>query len=140
MDWADSGETLLFGGNGSWTLRIGEDSQPEPLFETGDNETDLTISPNRRWVSYVSDASGERQVYVRPFPDVNSGGQRLISDGPAEDPLWGPNGQELFYLTAVAAIVVPVNAGDTFQRGTSQRLFSLDPYFQGPARSWGHFA
>ncbi len=75
-------------------------------------------------------------MYVRPFPDASSGGQRLISDGVGSDPLWGPDGRELFYLTPEAVMVVPVETGDTFQRGTPQRLFSMDPYYDGLGLSW----
>ncbi len=33
-------------------------------------------------------------------------------------------------------MVVPVETGDTFQRGTPQRLFSMDPYYDGLGLSW----
>ena len=118
------------------TLQFGADAEPEPLLETDANEAVHSISPNGRWVAYRSDESGERRIYVRPFPNASSGGQRLISDGPGSDPLWGPDGRELFYLTPEAAMVVPVETGDTFQRGSPQRLFSMDPYNDGLSRSW----
>ena len=74
---------------------------------------------------------------MRPFPDVSSGGQRLISDAPgATDPLWGHDGRELFYLTPDTAMTVPVEAEDTFQRGTPRRLFSMAPYYQGANFNW----
>ena len=57
-------------------------------------------------------------------------------DWSSSDPLWGPDGRELFYLTPEAAMVVPVETGDTFQRGSPQRLFSMDPYNDRPNRSW----
>ena len=82
--WADDGETLLVaGGSGMSTLRFAASAAPETLLETDHNETPSSISPNGRWLAYVSDASGVRQVYVRPFPDVGSGGERVVSDGPA---------------------------------------------------------
>ena len=87
-------------------------------------------------MAYLSDETGERRIYVRPFPDVASGGQRAISDGPGEDPLWGRDGRELFYQTSEDAMVVPVETGDTFQRGAARRLFSLDPYYLGLNSNW----
>ncbi len=141
-DWVDNGETLTLGqidpetGMDILTLQFGADAEPEPLLETDANEAVHSISPNGRWVAYRSDESGERRIYVRPFPNASSGGQRLISDGPGSDPLWGPDGRELFYLTPEAAMVVPVETGDTFQRGSPQRLFSMDPYNDGLSRSW----
>ena len=119
------------------TLGFGADAEPETLLVTNADEAVFALSPNGQWLAYRSNASGENQIYVRPFPDVTSGGERLISDEPgATDPLWGPDGRELFYLTPDAAMVVPVETGETFQRGTPRQLFSLDPYFQGPNLSW----
>ena len=116
------------------TLRIGENVEPEMLLETDAFESLMAVSPNGRWIAYVSDATGEEQIHVRPFPDLSSGGQHLI--GPGRDPLWGPDGRELFYLTSDAAMVVPVETGDTFQRGTPQRLFSMGLYYEGVSLNW----
>ena len=33
-------------------------------------------------------------------------------------------------------MVVPVEAGDTFQKGTPRSLFSMERYYQGPSISW----
>ena len=87
-------------------------------------------------MAYRSDESGEPQIYVRPYPNPKTGAQRLISDKRGEDPLWGSDGRELFYLTTEAAMAVPVDTGDTFQRGTPQRMFSMDPYYEGRGFSW----
>ena len=74
---------------------------------------------------------------MRPFRDASAGGQRLISDEPgATDPLWGPDGRELFYRTPDAVMVVSVDTGDTFQRGTPRQLFSATPYHEGQNLNW----
>ncbi len=141
-DWIDDGETLVFSQLNPdtsldfFTLRFGADAEPESLLATAAYEGVPSISPNGRWMAYHSRESGEQQIYVRPFPDASSGGQRLISDGVGSDALWGPEGRELFYLTPEAAMVVPVDTGDTFQRGSPQRLFSMDPYYDGLNLSW----
>ena len=68
---------------------------------------------------------------------ASSGAPRLISDGFASDPIWAPDGRELFYVTPDAAMVVPVETGDTFQqRGSPRRLFSMDPYYVGAYFNW----
>ena len=136
MDWADDGETLLFGGSDFMAVQPGANEEPETLLKTPFNEALFAVSPNGRWVAYMSNEAGARQIWVRPFPDLSSGGQRLVSDGPGEDPLWGPDGRELFYLTSEAAMVVPVETGEAFQRGAPERLFSMDPYHQGNGTNW----
>ena len=140
-DWADDGETLIFveAGEGNadlLTLRKGVEAKIQPLLDTDAFESLAKLSPNERWMAYRSDESGEPQIYVRPYPNPKTGAQRLISDKRGEDPLWGSDGRELFYLTTEAAMAVPVDTGDTFQRGTPQRMFSMDPYYEGRGFSW----
>ena len=135
MGWTDQGETVLFGGQDFLTLRVDADGAHETLLETPFNEALFRISPNGRWIAYMSNAARSRQIWVRPFPDV-SGGQRLISDGLGEDPLWGPDSRELFYVTPDAAMVVTVEAGDTFQRGTPERMFSVESYLDVVGTNW----
>ena len=59
-----------------------------------------------------------------------------MSDGIGHDPLWAPDGSALFYLTPEAAMVVSVETGETFQRGTPRPMFSMAPYYQGGNMSW----
>ena len=33
-------------------------------------------------------------------------------------------------------MVVPVETEDTFQHGSPQRLFAMDPYYEGPNLNW----
>ena len=133
-DWV--GDTVVFGGNDIMTLQLGADAESETLWETDANENLPAVSPNGRWVAYRSDVTGTQQIYVRPFPDISSGAERLISDGPGTDPIWGPDGTELFYLTPEAAMVVPVDTGERLRRGSPQRLFSMEPYYEFVGQSW----
>ena len=136
-DWADDGKTLIFSQTDILSLRLGVDAEPETLFGSESAfETVSSLSPNGRWLAYKSDESGQDQIYVRPFPDVSSGGQRLVSEGPGDDALWGPDGRELFYLTPEFAMVVPVDTDGAFRRGTPQPLFSVAPYYEGNMYSW----
>ncbi len=84
-------------------------------------------------MAYRSDESGQVQIYVRPFPDVTSGSQRLIA--PGEDPLWSPNGQELFYRTPEGVMAVSVETEGAFERDTPRQLFA-DTYFLSGSRNW----
>jgi hypothetical protein len=51
----------------------------------------------RTLVAYQSTESGQDDVHVRPFPEVESGHRRISFDGGSR-PVWSPSGQELFYL------------------------------------------
>ena len=59
----------------------------------------LQISPDGRWIAYCSTESGQPELYVRPFPDVNSGGPWQVLTGGALGCLWSQNGRELIYLS-----------------------------------------
>jgi serine/threonine-protein kinase len=129
-DLSADGETLViteFDPDTNWdiaTLQIGDGSPPEKLLQTEYLDGKPAISPDRRWMAYTSDEPGGRYVYVRPYPDASSSdGQLITTDG--DVPLWGPEGDELFYRTSVGDVmVVPVETGsDTFRRGTPTLLF-----------------
>jgi Tol biopolymer transport system component len=57
-----------------------------------------TFSPDSRWLAYASTESGQSEVYVRPFPDVNAG-KWQVSIGGGGAPRWSHSGHELFYRT-----------------------------------------
>jgi serine/threonine-protein kinase len=89
------------------------------------SEENATLSPDGHWLAYQSNESGQIEVYVRPFPDVE-GGRWQISTGGGNRPRWSRSGDELFYyfgdsLTGLMAMAVETESG--FRAGTPQRLF-----------------
>ena len=76
-------------------LLDGEDSV-EMLLTTSFDEMNPKVSPDGRWLAFQSDESGENEVYVRPYPEVDSG-RVPISVGGGTRPLWAKDGSELFY-------------------------------------------
>ena len=98
-------------------------SDVRPLVQTTFNELNGEISPDGRWVAYQSNESGQDEIYVRPFPDANSG-RWLISTGGGTRPLWARSGKELFYLGPSGAVMsAAVEGGSTFRAGNPTRLF-----------------
>ena len=92
--WSRDGQWLVFRDLASspenrdiYALRVGVDSEPVPLLNTRFNETAPTISPDGRWLAYVSNESGREEVYVRPFPNVRDGSWQVSLDGGGE-PKW----------------------------------------------------
>jgi Tol biopolymer transport system component len=83
------------------------------------------VSPDGRWIAYYSNESGTFEVYVRPFPDVDSG-RWQVSSGGGTLPTWSRDGMELFYVDARAHLArVPVERGATFSFGRAMQLFDL---------------
>ncbi len=67
----------------------------EPLVATRFDETFPDVSPDGRWLAYTSDQTGRVEVYVRPLD--REGDEIRISTAGGDEPMWGPNGRELFY-------------------------------------------
>jgi Tol biopolymer transport system component len=89
------------------------------------------LSPDGRWIAYMSAETGVSEIYVRPFPDWKSA-KRQVSSGGGIDPRWSRDGRELFYRDpSPAMIAVPVMAGAAFATGVPKRLFSSQSLVQG---------
>lgn len=103
----------------------------EPLISGRGAEANGELSPDGHWIAYGSTESGRSEIYVRPYPDVQSG-RRQISSGGGIRPAWARNGREIFFLDGVGAMnAVSVDvSGSTFRVGTSSRLFD-SRYFSG---------
>lgn len=97
---------------------------PQPLIHTPAAEAAGEISPDGRWIAYYSNSSTVNEVYVRAFPNVDSGGQWQISPAGGTRPAWSRNGRELFYLDLNGAMMaVPVQTTPTFTAGKPKKLF-----------------
>jgi serine/threonine-protein kinase len=74
--------------------------EPRALFHAGLNLfTNAEVSPDGRWLAYESNESGTSEVFVRPFPALDSG-RWPVSTGGGTRPLWSHDGREMFYLDA----------------------------------------
>ena len=114
------------------------DGEPavEPLLDRDFVVSNAHLSPDGGWLAYESDASGGFEVvYVRPFPNVESG-RWQISSGGGSHPLWGPDGHELFFRTLEGALMrVAIDTGDTepaFRRGNPESLIESSAYYLNP--------
>jgi serine/threonine-protein kinase len=108
------------------------DSSPRPLFPVRADHFGANLSPDGRWLAYVSEESGTREVYVRPFPSVDSA-RYSISVGGGTSPVWAHSGTELFFRGLRGEMMVaPVRTGRTFSHGEPRMLFSA-PEFIGEA-------
>ena len=108
-----------------------DDRRARPLLHTTFNEMNAELSPDGRWVAYQSNESGQQEIYVRPFPNVDSG-RWTVSTGGGTRPLWSRDGRELFYLaggdSATRMMATPIQPGNTFAAGNARMLFE-GPYY-----------
>ena len=105
-------------------LEKGGDSVPRTLVSSRYDNFAPTLSPDGRWLAYVSDESGNPEVYVRPFPSVDSA-KFAVSIGGGVEPLWRRDGAELFFRNPRGDMyVVTVGPGRQFEHGAPRLLFS----------------
>lgn len=83
----------------------------------------FSVSPNGKWIAYVSTESGNYEVYVAPFPKGE--GKWQASNGNATAPAWRRDNKELYYLTVGGDLYATEmrESGDELQIGTPKLLF-----------------
>jgi Tol biopolymer transport system component len=127
------GKTLVYRSIGPGTGRdlwaVSLDDPPadrlahrRPLAVTPYDERGLAISADGRWLAYVSDASGQPEVYVRPVAD--SPGRWQVSPSGGAEPRWDRSGRSLYYRNADTLFTVAIEPGPTFRAGARRALFT----------------
>ena len=86
----DKGMDLL-----SWS-DLGDESTRATLLDGPDDELAPDVSPDGKWVAYVSDYSGSDEIYVTSFPAA--GARTRVSQSGGHSPVWAPDGKTLYYL------------------------------------------
>jgi len=104
-----------------WTMTLDGDRRAKPVLATSFDEYRPMLSPDGRWLAYVSDESGRYEVYVQSWP--NGASRTLVSAHGGMGPIWSADGTELFYRNGEAMMVVPVEIGTRFATGTPELLF-----------------
>jgi Tol biopolymer transport system component len=97
-----------------------------PLLTTPYNEYYPALSPDGRWLAYVSDESNRNEVYVRPF--AGPGGKVLVSQGGGTEPIWSRDGRELFCRGSLAD--GPTLIAARIEPGAQFRVLSRTPLFE----------
>ena len=95
-------------------------SPPVALATSGGLHYAPTVSPDGRWLAYVSTLSGVQEVYLR---EMDGTGQWQISTGGGVGPRWSRDGRELFYRNDTRQMAVTVQTSPRFVPGPARVLF-----------------
>jgi eukaryotic-like serine/threonine-protein kinase len=143
--FAPDGQTLLFhqpGPGGRSRIMVlpldagGGTPTPYPLRESSASDADARVSPNGKWVAFVSTETGRPEVYVLPF--TGSGAKVQISADGANRPRWSATGRELFFWSSAlsnATLFSSVIQPAPFAASAPQKLFSASAGATGT--TWG---
>ncbi len=103
------------------------DHKPVPFLQTPFVESQGQLSPDDHWIAYVSFESGQREVYLRPFPSGQ--GKWQVSTNGGHQPRWRSDGKELFYLEGISPrnrlMAVPIQLGAQPDVGAPKALFEI---------------
>ena len=122
IDWSPNGQVLFYEifdtSLTTWALMGGKSTQ---IASPGNA---VQISPNGRWIAYVSPESGRYEIYVQSFPP--SGDKWQVSKSGGRYPVWRRDGKELFYIAGSNLMAVDVRTdAQIFSFGTPHSLFNV---------------
>lgn len=113
-DWPQDDELIFTDGGDIGVLSLTGERQRRPLLATTNvNEYRPAVSPDGRWIAYESDKTGQLEIFVRPFPDVDAG-EWLVSSGGGQEPDWSPDDRTLFYFGPTSVMEAAIGDGPAF--------------------------
>ena len=124
--WSPDGRYLFLKVQNSTTradidyIDLNGDRKPTPFLHSPANEDGAVLSPNGKWLAYLSDESGRIEIYVTAFP--GSGGKWQVSSGGGDNPSWSADGKQLYYTNGDKLMVAPIQNAETFEFGASAAL------------------
>ena len=130
--WTGDGKSIIvqrsFHPQTGWDVMLlspGGDLKLQPLLSSPANESRGELSPDGRWLAYVSTEAGPPGVFVQAFQSPKRKWPISPAGISAGDPLWSSDGRELFYrdLDAEKIVAVDVETADEFAAGTPEFLF-----------------
>lgn len=137
-DWSRDGRYIMYVGGGRaisrsdlWVAPVAAAREARPLLDSAFVETQGRFSPDSRWFAYVSNETGQLEVYVDRFPE--RGAKHLVSTQGGRWPRWVRDGNELFYLSPDNQLmtVAMKPSGDRLDIGVPHPLFVIRPRLPG---------
>ncbi|MHC4085999.1 MAG: protein kinase domain-containing protein [Planctomycetota bacterium] len=106
-----------------WVVDTYGEQKPKPVLNTEHREYNPIFSPDGHWLAYVSDESGQSEIYLREYPDIR---QRWpVPTRGATNPVWSRDGRELYYISDNSMMAVKLTSEPDFPIGAPEPLFEL---------------
>jgi dipeptidyl aminopeptidase/acylaminoacyl peptidase len=94
---------------------------PTKLLHAPADEWGATVSPDGRFVAYVSTETGVDEIFVETFPP--GGGKWQVSVAGGQFPVWSRDGRRLAYVRGDEMMAVDVETRPAFRAGPPRALF-----------------
>jgi eukaryotic-like serine/threonine-protein kinase len=120
-------------GGDIWSVAADKSHAAEPLLAEPYNERDGRVSPDGRWIAYVSDESGRPEVSVRSL--VGSARRIVLSPDGGNQPVWRKDGSELFFVDPEGRL----RALPASRTNTLDSTFGLPVVLPIPPIGFGHW-
>jgi dipeptidyl aminopeptidase/acylaminoacyl peptidase len=116
---ASSGETFIY------RFVVGTASaKPTPAVPEAVNVNNASLSPDGRWLAFVSSESGRPEIVVQSL--APGGGRTQVSTNGGRSAVWSSDGRTLYYMFGSELFAVPVELSNGLSIGKAQRVFG-DP-------------
>ena len=123
-EWTSDGRYFLFVRQGEmFAMPLFGDRKPFRVLENLRGVSGGTVSPDGKWLAYVTRNSGESAVDVAPFPRGNGAWQ--VSTNGGSDPRWRRDSKELFYIAPDNQIM----AAEVVAQGSTFTVAKVSPLF-----------
>jgi serine/threonine-protein kinase len=135
--YTSDGKSILFrvdrrAGRGARDVLMASVDSPQvarPLLSSPFQEHMIALSPDNKWLAYVSDASGRQEVYLKRIDGVS--GVWPVSRNGGKEPRWAGNMRELLFRNNDTLFSVPLELGAEAHPGQPRALFAAK-YAAGP--------
>jgi Tol biopolymer transport system component len=132
-DWTHNGYLIFVINGDEYAMPVDADAAgnrtPVAVVETpNNNERGAYVSPDNRWIAYLSSETGREEIYVQPFSagGNKASGKWMVSKGTRGMARWRSDSKELIFLDGEGEVVsVDVAAGPVFQTSPPTKLFQM---------------
>jgi Tol biopolymer transport system component len=92
-----------------------------PILRTNAYEAAAQVSPDGKWIVYVSDETGRMNIYLRPYGGTER--RWTVSSQGGTHPIWSVDGRRIFYRFGDQMFAVDVTTEPEVHLGEPQVLF-----------------
>jgi Tol biopolymer transport system component len=137
-DWTPDGRNLIVnvrGARGSdvWAVPIAPGEKATPLLHEPYVERDARVSPNGRWLAYVTEENGRPEIAVRTID--GSLRRVVVSASGGDQPVWRRDGAELFFVNPQGRLC----SASVRTSGDGTPAFGVERVLDVPPIGFGHF-